>query len=410
MNEIRIPSNVDQPDKLLAGLTARQLAILSVTGLLLYAGWSTTRTVVPTLAFLIVAIPIGATAAVLALGQRDGLSLDRLLLAAVRQRLQPRYRVAAPEGVRPAPDWLAQRVTRPPAQAGPVSAIAPAPLCLPARGVTDTGVIDLGSDGVAAVAVASTVNFALRTPQEQEALIASFARFLHSLTAPVQVLVRAHRVDLSTQITELRDTAGSLPHPALEAAAHEHADYLAHLSRTTDLLRRQVLVVLREPLHTATPANGVGGSPLAGVTARRRARRAAASVDEATRQAAEARLARRLAEAVDLLGPAGITLTPLDAGQATAVLAAACNPDTLLSPSADLAGADEVITGVVTTPTDPDEADDLDHDWADPCIDTDTDAATAAGVRDRRGSPQDDFDDDLHGSDPTVPKGRRSHR
>jgi hypothetical protein len=37
-------------------------------------------------------------------------------------------------------------------------------------------------------------------------------------------------------------------------------------------------------------------------------------------------------------------VTPLNAGQATAVLASACNPDSLLPPSARLAGADEVIT------------------------------------------------------------------
>jgi hypothetical protein len=53
---------------------------------------------------------------------------------------------------------------------------------------------------------------------------------------------------------------------------------------------------------------------------------------------------RRLGEAVELLTPAGIVVTPLDAGQATAVLASACNPDSLLPPSAGLAGADEVIT------------------------------------------------------------------
>jgi hypothetical protein len=55
-------------------------------------------------------------------------------------------------------------------------------------------------------------------------------------------------------------------------------------------------------------------------------------------------LARRLGEAVELLSPSGITITPLDAGQATAVLAAACNPDSLIPPSAGLAGSDEVIT------------------------------------------------------------------
>ena len=53
---------------------------------------------------------------------------------------------------------------------------------------------------------------------------------------------------------------------------------------------------------------------------------------------------RRLGEAIELLAPAGIAVTPLDASQATAVLASACNPDSLLPPSAGLAAADEVIT------------------------------------------------------------------
>ena len=67
-------------------------------------------------------------------------------------------------------------------------------------------------------------------------------------------------------------------------------------------------------------------------------------VDDATRRAAEARLVRRLGEAVELLSPSGIVVTPLDAGQATAVLAAACNPDSLIPPNSGLAGSDEVIT------------------------------------------------------------------
>jgi hypothetical protein len=51
-----------------------------------------------------------------------------------------------------------------------------------------------------------------------------------------------------------------------------------------------------------------------------------------------------VAETIALLAPAGIVVTALDAGQATAVLAAACNPEALISPTAVLAGADEIIT------------------------------------------------------------------
>jgi hypothetical protein len=137
---VRIPADVDRADRLIGPLTARQLTILTVTGLVLYTVWSATRTVVALPVFLIPAIPLGITAVILAVGQRDGLSLDRMLLAAIRQRRGPRHRVTAPEGVRPAPPWLTAHATTP----GDTPHVAPAALRLPAAGITDTGVIDLG--------------------------------------------------------------------------------------------------------------------------------------------------------------------------------------------------------------------------------------------------------------------------
>lgn len=368
---VRIPADVDMSDRVLGPLTARQLGILTVTGLVLYAAWTATRAFLPAPVFGALAIPVGASAAILALGQRDGISLDRLLLAAIRQRLRPRHQVAAPEGVRPAPEWLTARTAATTSRSGgkrkaakgqvPMSEqVSPSALRLPAEAVTDTGVVDLGADGLAVVAVASTVNFALRTPSEQESLVASFGRYLHSLTAPVQVLVRTERLDLSGQIGELRTRAGGLPHPALEAAAMEHADYLVQLGEQNDLLRRQVLLVLREPIGgaTAAPTDGLGGpGPLSVLSSlgrgKRRANTERGQASAGARRAAESRLVRRLGEAVELLAPAGIVVTPLDAGQATAVLASACNPDTLLPPSADLAGADEVITSLGGQQSDP---------------------------------------------------------
>jgi hypothetical protein len=346
-----VPADVNRPDRVLGPLTARQLGILGSAGLLLSGLYSLTRTWLPLPVFLIVAVPAGIAVTVLALGQRDGVPLDRLALAAIRQHFSPRHRVAAPDGVRPAPDWLTaqQPPTRPrgparrPVSAGPAS-VSPGALELPATGVADTGaragVVDLGGDGLAVIAACSTVNFSLRTPGEQEALVASFARYLHSLTAPVQILVRAERLDLAPQIAQLRARAGGLPHPALEAAALDHADYLAELTGDTDLLRRQVLLVLREPLRP-TPA-------LTASSMLRRRRRDVQPVDGRIREAAEQRLVRRLDEATELLSPAGIVVTPLDAAAATGVLAAACNPDTFLPPSAQLAAAGDVVTSTTT--------------------------------------------------------------
>jgi hypothetical protein len=414
---VRIPADVDLHDRVLGPLTARQLAILAVTGLVLYAAWAATRAVVPIPVFLALAIPVGAGGAVLAVGQRDGISMDRMLLAAIRQRVAPRHRVSAPEGVRPAPAWLTGQTTatstgrggrhgksKPAAPAR--EEISPSALRLPAQAITDTGVVDLGPDGLAVVAVASTVNFALRTPSEQEALVASFGRYLHSLTAPVQVLVRTERLDLSGQISELLARAGGLPHPALEAAAVEHADYLAQLGEQTDLLRRQVLLVLREPMGaTAAPTDGLDGpSPLTVLTAlvrgRRRTNTGTGGVSAGMRRAAESRLVRRLGEAIELLAPAGIVVTPLDAGQATAVLASACNPDTFLPPSAGLAGADDVITTA---------GGDLgDDDLADAGFWTAADRGGDGRDEHDPDTDTDDWDDDIEDDDVDDERGQLS--
>lgn len=375
----------------MAGLTARQVLILVLTGIVLYLGWAATRAVVPLPVFALVAVPVAAGAAGLVLGQRDGLSVDRLLVAAIRQRTSPRHRINAPEGVIPPPSWLAARTAN--SSGGRRSDVGvqnAAPLRLPARTVISNagvGVIDLGSDGLAVVAVASTVNFALRTPGEQDGLVAVFARYLHSLTAPVQILVRAMPADLTTQIQELDAAADQLPHPALAHAAREHATYLAQLADEMQLLTRQVLLVLREPLVTAGPVDGLGGaSPLAALTGRRRTARDARRAGHATRRAAHTRLARRLAEATDLLAPAGIVVTPLDAGTATSVLAAACNPAGLVPPAA-LAAPDEVISADLPDSYPPGEDDGFPDDDG-----FDTPAAAADPGYDDRSDDADDPD------------------
>jgi hypothetical protein len=282
---VRIPADVERPDKLLAGLTARQLAILGVTAVALWIGYTATRHLLPPAVYGIVAVPVGAAAAMLALGRFEGVAADRWVSAAWRHHRSPHRLVPAPEGITPTPAFVG---TVSAGEAGPV----PAPLRLPVTGVRADGIVDLGADGVAIVCRASAVTFALRTPTEQEALVAGFARFLNSLAEPVEVLVRAEPVDLTPTIDALLDLAPALPHPALEVAARGHARFLAELAERRDLLRREVLVVLRQR----------GGDDAPG------------------------RLHRRAAEAVAALGAAGVTLNILDGPETAACLARALDP------------------------------------------------------------------------------------
>lgn len=295
---VRIPADVEQDDRIVGSCTARQAAILGGTGALLYVAYLIAGERVDLLVFATGALPVAVAGLLLAVGRRDGIPLDRFVLAALRHLVSPKALSSSSVQAPAAPTWV-------PARAGAPST----PLRLPARGVIGDGLIDLGPDGVAAVAEVSTVSFALRTPEEQDALVATFGRWLNSLSGPAQILLRAQRVDLAPAVMQLMEGAGALAHPSLTAAAHEHAAFLADLSARHDLLRRQVLLIVREPSS--------GG---------------------------QARALRRVEEATRLLSACGVTVRLLSAAATDAVLASCFDPAAPPLSADQIARPGEVVT------------------------------------------------------------------
>jgi hypothetical protein len=296
---VRIPADLDRPDRIVAGLSARQLGILGAGGL---AAWVLDALLEPLVglpAAVALAAPPALVAIALALGWRDGQPLDRLALAGLGWWRHPRRLVPAPDGILPPPAW-----------AGP-SGPPVAPLEGPIHGLDPGGVVELGGSGWALLCQATPVNLSLRTPAEQQALLAGFARLLHALAGPMQVLVRSDRADLGPLVARLRERAAALPHPGLEQAALAHARWLDTLTGDREVRRRTLLVVFHQPPQAASPA-GV--------------------------------LHRQAELAAGLLAAVGVTLTPLDGEQAARVLHAASNPNRAPRP-AGLAPPAAVITG-----------------------------------------------------------------
>ncbi|WDZ92849.1 PrgI family protein [Nocardiopsis sp. HUAS JQ3] len=302
MSRVRMPADVEREDKILAGLTARQLVIIGVPGIGLWAAYSVLGHLVSPIVIVVVAVPVMGAAVAAALVQRDGLSLDRLMLAAFRFARSPKRQATGDLGAAGVPSWI---------DAAPPP--LPSPLNLPVRSIADDGVVDLAEHGCAVLVSCSTVSFALRTPSEQNGLVNGFASYLNSLQTPVQFLVRAESIHLDPLVDALDSAAPHLPHPALERAARDHADYLAALSQTRDLLRRQIVLVVRESDGSAAHA--------------------------------AAAVRRRAEDAVRTLAATGTRATVLSSPEVFAVLASAADPSSRHLPPEGLAASDSVITG-----------------------------------------------------------------
>jgi hypothetical protein len=253
--------------------------------LLLYGMWTALLPELPPLVLAAISIPLAGAAVAIATVRRDGTGLDSWLLAAIRFRRSPRRQVpATTDQLHPPPAWVA---TDAPGGKLPL----PAPLQLPAKGINPDGTVDLGPDGHTTLVECSTVNFTLQSAAEQNGLIGAFAGFLHSLDGPAQIVVRAHRVDLTDHANHVFDTAAELPDPALEHAATDYATFLAELAADRELLHRQVTLAMRD-------------------------------------KRSPARAAHRGDEAVRTLAGCEVTARPLEATTVDAVLAAACQPTT----------------------------------------------------------------------------------
>ena len=311
----KIPADVDRPDKIIYGLTARQLVILAATAAIALWLYMAADRHLPFPLLIALVLPVMAVGIVLAVARRDGMSLDRLALAALAHARLPTARVAVQGAVQPPPSWCRVRGR------------LPAPLRLPVRAVREDGAMELTDGGTAVIVRAGTLPFGLRTTGEQAGLVAAFGRWLNSLDAPVQILIQARPVDLSGLAAPIIETADGLPDPALEQAARDHAAFLDELGAAHDLLVRQVLIVIGD----TTTHQQADLRPWAKAGRQRAARDVGAAV-----------ALRRADEAVRSLRALGIATEVLDAAACTAVLAESLSPTESLP--VDNAGPEEVIT------------------------------------------------------------------
>jgi hypothetical protein len=240
----RIPADIEAPDRIFYQLTARQVAILAAAAALSYLLFSATNTLLPMPLVVLLMVPILGVATAVALARRDGLPMDVWLWAAIMHRRAPRRAAPAAETAPPLPAWA-------PTTAVPAEP-APSVLRLPVTAIAHNGVIDLGNGTATTLVAATTVNVGLRTGAEQAAAVGGYARWLNSLTGPVQIAVSAQRVDLTSHAQRIADAAETLPHPALGDAALDYAEFLLDIGEQRDPLWRTVTIACTATGERAT--------------------------------------------------------------------------------------------------------------------------------------------------------------
>ena len=105
-------------------------------------------------------------------------------------------------------------------------------------------VILMKDDSARLVLKCSSINFLLKSNEEQDAIIISFQRFLNTLKFPIQILVRSKKLDIDSYLQNLKDKALKQQNQLLQNQTYEYIEYLKKLIEVAQIMKKEFYIIV----------------------------------------------------------------------------------------------------------------------------------------------------------------------
>lgn len=106
------------------------------------------------------------------------------------------------------------------------------------------GVIVLKNGALRSVLLVSSLNFDLKSAEEQDAIILQYQNFLNSLDFPIQILVSSRRFDIRPYIELLKDKENHQKNELLRLQISEYQDFIKNLAEVSNIMSKLFYVVV----------------------------------------------------------------------------------------------------------------------------------------------------------------------
>lgn len=116
------------------------------------------------------------------------------------------------------------------------------------KGVRD-GILMLPGNQYRAVLKVSSLNFELRSEEEQDAIIDTYESFLNSIGTSLQILIRTREIDMDKYLEDLNQRLKSETTPIYKAQIQNYDEFIRSLIQTNKILTRHFYLVIP---YTAT--------------------------------------------------------------------------------------------------------------------------------------------------------------
>lgn len=106
------------------------------------------------------------------------------------------------------------------------------------------GVIILKDRSLRVVLMISSMNFSLRSKEEQEAIIYQFQNFLNSLDFPLQILVHSRRLNISGYLEKLKNIEIKEQNQLLKNQIYEYRKFIEELLAGSSIMQKNFYAVI----------------------------------------------------------------------------------------------------------------------------------------------------------------------
>lgn len=95
-----------------------------------------------------------------------------------------------------------------------------------------------------AVLLVSSINFDLKSEDEQVAVIQSYTQFLNALDFPLQILIQSRKFDISDYLDRLKKIEKEQRNDLLKLQTAEYRQYISELVELADLMSKRFYVIV----------------------------------------------------------------------------------------------------------------------------------------------------------------------
>ena len=117
------------------------------------------------------------------------------------------------------------------------------------------GILILKTGHIRSVLMVSSANFALKSTEEQEAIVFQFQNFLNSLDFPLQIVVQSRRLNITGYIDSLKNLETNQQNQLLKEQTADYRAFVGQLIKGGSIMAKNFFVVV--PFSLAEVVGGI---------------------------------------------------------------------------------------------------------------------------------------------------------